>query len=114
IGTTDWRVKKVPDPVAQVAGLSGGDIRKERLQVEDGVMAVLEDFDFDFKYKVTEFELQTTIAGGYIDRKTSKSNRFTSEQKEQLKRVQPGTIVYISNIKAIGDDGSTRDLDPIP
>jgi gliding motility-associated protein GldM len=113
IGTTDWRVKKVPDPVAQVAGLSGGDIRKERLQVEDGVLAILEDFDFDFKYKVTEFEIQTTIAGGYIDRKTSKSNRFTTEQKEQLKRVQPGTIVYISNIKAIGDDGSTRDLDPV-
>ncbi len=113
IGTTDWRVKKVPDPVAQVAGLSGGDIRKERLQVEDGVMAVLEDFDFDFKYKVIEFEIQTTIAGGYIDRKTSKTNRFTAEQKEQLKRVQPGTIVYISSIKAIGDDGSTRDLDPV-
>ena len=113
IGTTDWRVKKVPDPVAQVAGLNGGDIRKERLQIEDGIMAVLEDFDFDFKYKVTEFEIQTTIAGGYIDRKTSKSNRFTSEQKEQLKRVQPGTIVYISSIKAIGDDGSTRDLAPV-
>lgn len=113
VGTTDWRVKKVPDPVAQVAGLSGGDIRRERLQVEDGVMAVLEDFDFDFKYKVTEFEIQTTIAGGYIDRKTSKTNRFSPEQKEQLKRVQPESIVYISNIKAIGDDGSTRDLDPI-
>ncbi len=113
VGTTDWRVKKVPDPVAQVAGLSGGDIRRERLQVEDGIMAVLEDFDFDFKYKVTEFEIQTTIAGGYIDRKTSKSNRFTPEQKEQLRRVQPESIVYISNIKAVGDDGSTRDLDPI-
>jgi gliding motility-associated protein GldM len=113
VGTTDWRVKKVPDPVAQVAGSSGGDIRRERLQVEDGVMAVLEDFDFDFKYKVTEFEIQTTITGGYIDRKTSKSNRFTPEQKEQLRRVQPESIVYISNIKAVGDDGSTRDLDPI-
>ena len=113
VGTTDWRVKRVPDPVAQVAGISGGDIRKERLQVEDGVMAVLEDFDFDFKYKVTEFEIQTTIAGGYIDRKISKSNRFTPEQKEQLKRVQLESIVYISNIKAVGDDGSTRDLDPI-
>jgi gliding motility-associated protein GldM len=113
VGTTNWRVKKVPDPVAQVAGLTGGDIRKERLQVEDGVMAVLEDFDFDFKYKVTEFEVQTTIAGGYIDRKTSKSNRFTPEQKEQLRRVQLESIVYISNIKAVGDDGSTRDLDPV-
>ena len=113
VGTTDWRVKKVPDPVAQVAGIKGGDIRKERLQIEDGVMAVLEDFDFDFKYRVTEFEMQTTITGGYVDIKPSKTNRFTTEQKEQLKRVQPGTIVYIDKIKAVGDDGSTRDLDPI-
>ena len=113
VGTTTWRVKKVPDPVAQVAGMSGGDIRKERLQVEDGVLAVLEDFDFDFKYKVTQFEVQTTVKGGYVDRKLSKSNRFTSEQKEQFKNVQPESIVYIGSIKAVGDDGSTRDLDPI-
>ena len=113
IGTTDWRVKKVPDPVAQVAGIAGGDIRKERLQIEDGVMAVLVDFDFDFKYRVTSFEVQTTIAGGYTDIKSSNSNRFTPEQKEQLKRVQPQSIVYISKIQAVGDDGSTRNLDPI-
>ena len=113
VGTTEWRVKKVPNPVAQVAGLTGGDIRRERIQVEDGVMAVLVDFDFDFKYKVTGFEVQTTIAGGYVDIKPSSSNRFTTEQKEQLKRVQLGSIVYISNITAVGDDGSTVSLDPI-
>jgi gliding motility-associated protein GldM len=112
VGTSFWRVKKVPDPVAQVGGLSGGDIRKERLQVEDGVLAVLEDFDFNFKYKVSEFELQTTT-GGYTDIKKSKSDRFTNEQKEMLKRVQIESFVYIGNIKAIGDDGSTRDLAPI-
>jgi len=113
LNTTDWRVKRVPPPVAQIAGLSGGDIRKERLQIEDGVMAVLLDFDFDFKYKVTEFEIQTSISGGYTDIKKSKSNRFTPEQKEQLKRVQPESIVYIGSIKAVGDDGSTLDLNPI-
>jgi gliding motility-associated protein GldM len=110
VGTTNWRVKKVPDPVAQVGGLSGGDIRKERLQVEDGVLAVLEDFDFDFKYKVTQFELQTTGSGGYVVIKKSNSNRFTAEQKDLLKKANPESLVYIGNIKAIGDDGSTRDL----
>ena len=113
VGSTMWRVKKVPDPVAQLSGNGGGDIRKEVLTIQDGVLAVLEDFDFDFKYKVTQFELQTTIQGGYVDIKTSKSNRFTPEQKEQLKRVQPESIVYIGNIKAIGDDGSIRDIKPI-
>jgi gliding motility-associated protein GldM len=112
MGTTTWRVKRVPDPVATIASLSGGDIARARLLAEEGVFAVLEDFDFDFKYKVTEFELQTT-EGGYTTIRKSTSNRFTPEQKNLIKNAAPQSIVYIGNIKAVGDDGSTRDLDPI-
>ncbi len=113
LGTTNWRVKRVPDPVAQVAGTSGGNIRKERLLVEDGVMAVLEDFDFNFKYTVTQFRVEVSGAGGYVTPWESNSNRFTDEQKEQFRRLNPNSLVYITNIKAVGDDGSVRDLDPI-
>ena len=112
IGTTNWRVKKVPDPVAQVNGQSGGDIRKEVMSIQDGVLAVLKDFDFEFKYTVTQFTLETS-SGGYTNRYVSRSNRFTAEQKEALKRVNLNSYVYIGDIKAIGDDGTTRDLDPI-
>ena len=112
IGSSVWRVKPVPPPVAQVAQKSGGDIRKEVLAIQDGVMAVLVDFDFEFKYTVTEFELQTT-EGGYTTIKKSNSNRFTPDQKNLLSRVQLGDIVYIGSIKAKGDDGTVRDIDPI-
>ncbi|WP_297097072.1 gliding motility protein GldM [uncultured Draconibacterium sp.] len=112
IGTTDWRVKRVPDPVAQVNGISGGDIRKEVLQIQDGILAVLEDFDFEFGYKVTQFTMETT-SGGYTNRYPSNSNRFTTEQKNALRNVNVNSIVYIGDIKAVGDDGTTRDLDPI-
>jgi len=112
VGSTNWRVKKVPDPVAQVGGVSSGDIRKESLVIQDGVMAVLVDFDFDFKYTVTEFELQTT-EGGYTSIKKSNSARFTQDQKSMLSRVRPGDIVYIGNIKARGDDGLSRDIAPV-
>lgn len=113
VGTSEWRVKRVPDPVAQVAGQSGGPIRKEVFRIQDGVMAILEDFDFDFKYTVTEFEVQIPTAGGYVSLFKSSSNRFTQEQKDQFSRLAPNSLVYIGNIKAKGDDGSTRDLDPI-
>jgi hypothetical protein len=103
----------VPDPVAQVAGQSGGTIRKERLLVEDGVMAVLEDFDFDFGYTVTQFTLEVPGAGGFTNRWPSNSNRFTADQKAQFGRLNPDEIVYIGNIQAVGDDGETRELDPI-
>lgn len=113
VGTSDWRVKRVPDPVAQVNGQSGGPIRKEVFRIQDGVMAVLEDFDFDFKYTVTEFEVQIPTAGGYVSLFKSNTNRFTREQKDQFERLAPNSLVYIGNIKAVGDDGSTRELDPI-
>lgn len=113
IGTSDWRVKQVPDPVAQINQQSGGEIRKEVLAIQQGVSAVLIDFDFEFKYTVTQFTLETSAAGGYTNRYPGKGNRFTSEQMEALKRVNPGSWIYISDIKAVGDDGSTRDLDPI-
>lgn len=113
VGSSDWRVKQVPPPVAQINGQSGGDIRKEVLNIQDGIMAVLVDFDFDFKYKVTQFNVETSGVAGYVINRKSNSNRFTQEQKDQLKRARLQSIVYISDIKAIGDDGSTRDLDPI-
>lgn len=112
LGSSNWRVKKVPDPVAQVNQQSGGDIRKEVMAIQDGVLAVLEDFDFEFKYTVTQFTLETND-GGYTNRYASQSNRFTPEQKEALQRVNVNSIVYIGDIKAVGDDGTTRDLDPI-
>lgn len=113
VGTTPWRVKKVPDPVAQIDGKSGGIIRKEVLEIQDGILAVLEDFDFDFKYTVTEFSMEATVAGGYVNVFRSNNNRFTPEQKDQLGKLNPQTFVHFTNIKAIGDDGTTRDLDPI-
>ena len=57
--------------------------------------------------------METSGVGGYVTIKKSNSNRFTADQKAQLARVKPQSIVYIGNIKAIGDDGTTRDLDPI-
>ena len=76
-------------------------------------MAVLEDFDFDFKYTVTQFNVQVSGTGGYVNIWESDSNRFTEEQKEQFRRLTPNSLVYIANIKARGDDGEIRDLDPI-
>ncbi|NLB92586.1 MAG: gliding motility protein GldM, partial [Bacteroidales bacterium] len=80
---------------------------------EDGVLAELEDFDFDFKYTVTQFRVEISAAGGYVNFFESNSNRFTEEQKNQFRRLNPNSLIYIANIKAVGTDGVSRDLDPI-
>lgn len=113
MGTMNFRVKKVPDPVAKIANLSGGNIKKEDLMLEDGMMAVLEDFDFDLRFSVTQFDVSLTGSGGYVNTWKSTGNRFTADQKAQFRNLAVGSIVYFDNIRARGDDGTDRTLDPI-
>ncbi|MCW0483139.1 gliding motility protein GldM [Gaoshiqia sediminis] len=113
MGQMVFRVKRVPDPLATIAEKNGGVLRKEDLMAEQGVFASLVDFDFDLKFVITQFDVTITGAGGYTNTWSSKSNRFTAEQKQQFGNLQPGSIIYFDNIVAHGDDNTNRELSPI-
>ena len=108
MGSMAFRVKEVPVPIAEVGGKNGGNIRKEDLLVEDGIFAMLKDFDFDLKYTVTQFDV--TFSGTYVRTYSSTSNRFTKDQKDLFRQLSQGNIIYIDNIKARGDNGVVKDL----
>ena len=113
MGETKWRVRQVPDPIAKIYGKSGGNITKEEIKVQQGIEAVLEDFLFDLKFRVTEFNMYVQGPSGYTDMYPSKTARFTEDQKRQLENLNTNTIIYFDEIVADGDDGTTRDLNPI-
>jgi gliding motility-associated protein GldM len=114
MGTFEFRVKSVPDPVAQFAGKSSKDntAKKAELTAALGVAAVLEDFVFDLKFPVTSFEL-TVIMGGDVKTLKSNSNRLTPDQQELLKQTRRNQTVIIENIRAQAPDGSIRSLGSI-
>jgi len=112
MGAMEFRVKEVPPPLATISGKNGGNLKKEDLLAEDGVFADLKDFDFDLKFKVTQFDVN--VSGTYVKTYSSKDNKFTSEQKDQFSKLSVGGIIYIDNIMAKGDDGQpARPLAPI-
>ncbi len=113
MGSMPFRVKEVPPPLATIAGINGGNLKKEELLAEDGIFADLKDFDFDLKFKVTQFDVTLSGAGGYVKTYKSLSNKFTTEQKDQFGKLGQGNIIFIDNIMAKGDDGSNRPLAPI-
>jgi len=113
MGSMVFRVKEVPDPLATIGGKNSGNIKKEELLAEDGIFAELKDFDFDLKFKVTQFDVNFSGAGGYSKTDKSTSNRFTQEQKDHFSKLTQGSIIYIDNIMAKGDDGTNRPLAPI-
>jgi len=112
IGSTPFRVKKVPDPVASVANKTEGVISRNELEAQQGVLAKIPDFDFEMNFTVTSFVVSTTKAGFIID-KPARGNHFSQEQKELMKGLNSGSRLYIESIVVKGDDGTTRNLPPI-
>ncbi len=112
MGKMLFRVRTVPDPVAKVAGRKGGVIDKSTLSAQVAVQAELENFEFEMKFTVTEFKV-SAIQGTFLREYTSRSARFTPEQKQLINSLGKNTKVYIEEIKASGTDGTTRDLAPV-
>jgi len=113
MGSKEFRVKKVPDPVAKVAGKRGGNIRIAELKAQRRVVAAMENFDFDLKFNITGFVISTKTRDGYIIDKRSDSEKITSEQKQLLSGLSRGQKVYFEDIKAKGPDGTIRELGTI-
>lgn len=113
MGSMSFRVKEVPPPLATIGGKNGGTLKKEDLLSEDGIFAELKDFDFDLKFRVTQFDVTLSGSGGYVKTYSAKDNKFTSEQRDQFGKLSQGSIIYIDRIMAKGDDGSTRELSPV-
>jgi gliding motility-associated protein GldM len=112
MGQMEFRVKTVPNPVATVAGKKGGDIQKNILLAQNGVLAEMENFDFDLTFRVTRFVVSTTV-GGFVREYVSKSNRFTGDQMQLMQNATRNQRIYIQDIQAVGPDGTTRDLPTI-
>lgn len=108
----EFRVKRLPKPEAQFAQKNGGSIDKAVLAAQQGVFAVMPDFDFDLTYKVTGFTILYSDKGSDFE-EASSSNVLTSAQKGLINRSTRGKNLIIKDIKAVGPDGVTQDLSPI-
>ncbi|RKR80833.1 gliding motility-associated protein GldM [Mucilaginibacter gracilis] len=113
LGSTKFRVKRIPDPKAQFGGKSGGSSPAVNLRAQEKLFAKLENFEFDAKFVVKSFKL--FVAKPHQDAVVSTSNsaELSPAQKLALSSITPGSTVYFDDIVAVGPDGSQRALDPI-
>lgn len=105
-------IKKVPDPIAEVAGKSGGPIAANQFRVQKGVAAVLKDFIFEgIKFEVISFTMVCTGKGfDELGIAEVQGAYFNADAQALLRRCQAGTTVIIDEIKVRGP-GGTRALD---
>ncbi len=112
LGKSDFRIKRVPDPVAYIAGQKDGLINSGKLIAAGAVIPKMENFDFDLTFRVTAFELSMNVGGDFVTMQTT-GNRLSPEMANRIQSAKRNTKVYIEEIKAVGPDGVPRKLAPI-
>jgi gliding motility-associated protein GldM len=112
-GDKEYRIKNVPDPIAQIAGQREGQINRNVLARTNAIEARMPaDFEFDMSFTVASFTM-LIARGTIINTYTSSSNRITNEMSNAIQNANRGDRVWFENIFARGEDGTNRSLNNI-
>ncbi|MBN2616271.1 MAG: hypothetical protein JXR71_11320 [Bacteroidales bacterium] len=112
LGRSLFRVKRVPDPEAQIAGQTNGLIDRNTFLAAGAIIPNMKDFEFDLYFVVTSYTFATIINGDWIPQNVN-GNRFTPEVLKLIRNARPGQKFFFENIQAKGPDGTIRSLNPI-
>lgn len=114
LGSFDFRIKRVPDPIAKIADMTDGTIEKNRLLASRAIIPEMVDFDFEgFHFEIVSYEL-STYRGTELQRTgTVRGNVFNDAVSNLIKNASRGQRLYFERIQAKGPDGTMRTLNPI-
>lgn len=100
MGKKEFRVKRVPPPIASFMGIEGeGKITTGKLKVAKGVLAKMKNFDFQLPFKVISFDMSISVGGLFVTEK-SKNNRLTPNMMRYLKKAKRGQRIILENVRA--------------
>jgi len=108
------RVKNLPLPAGFIGSKKGGSISSAEFKAIGGLIARLEDSDFEAPFKVVSYKLGAE--GGGISAYTEASNdgnRWSGNAAGIVGRATPGTHIFFDQIRVIGPDGKQREIAPM-
>lgn len=114
-----FRVRALPDPTPYIEYVDangvakmfkGGALSKAVLMNSDGIKAAIDDGILNIPFRVVSFRTVFFDSMGNAIPEVSDGDKFSSRQKEQIRRLQRGSYFYISGVRAVGPDGSEREI----
>jgi len=113
MGSEEFRIKRIPDPVPTLGGkLRGGNTQPGAIKAQSGVVALLENFDFEARFNVQSFQMVYS-SKGEIFKAEATGPLFNANMKSFLDRAKPKDIIFIDEIKVRGPDNQPRKLGQI-
>ena len=113
VGSREFRVKRVPSPIAKIGNSDGGPMNRNVLLASGAIIPNMpEDFEFDLNFNIISFSF-AMVRGGDLISRIGRGNVLTDEMKNIVRNAKRGEKVWIDEIIAKGPDGANRRLNSI-
>jgi gliding motility-associated protein GldM len=109
-GNFPFRVKRIPDPVAEVARMSGGNVTAGEFRVQKGLAAVLHNFDFEAKFTVVSYDMVYIPQRQDLAISKASGSSFNETMQGYVNKAKPGDVFAFENIRVRAPDGQTRSI----
>ena len=119
LAAKSFRVRALPDPTPYIeytdangnpSMFKGGALAKSVLVNTPGIKAAIDDGILNIPFRVTGFRTVFFDSMGNAIPEISNGSQFSERQMEQIRRLQRGRYFYISGVRAIGPDGTEREI----
>ena len=110
----EMRVRYLPNPTGFVGQKSGGAMSSAEFKAMGGVIAKLENSEFQSAFKVVGYKV--AAIGGPVSNYREANNegmRWTGNAATLISQCGPGTNVFFDNVRVQGKDGRIRELPPM-
>jgi gliding motility-associated protein GldM len=109
IGSQNFRVKRVPDPVATLNGkIYHNTVTKSRAKSHTGLTALMDNFVFNVRYKVVGYDFSLRTSSDVFTEPKVRGALFSKEVKKYIKNAKTNDIIYFTNIVVKGPDGNRK------
>lgn len=110
----EFRVKKIPDPVAKLSASMGGVMGSGEFKAQRGLAAVLENFDFDARCEILGYTLVRVPRRQDPQLEANKSGPYGAGARTLVDQAKAGDTYYFENVKAkCPGDGAGRDINTL-
>ena len=110
VGKVGFRVKQLPSPMPYVGNLKPGVVPSASFKAMGGVIAKLEDSEFDAPFEVVSYMVGGEGPSGDFFQAENKGARWTGQAATLVNGLKPGKSVIITDIVVREPGGRTRKL----
>ncbi len=95
-----FRVKRIPDPVARLGNKEDGTLAAGTFKAQKGLIAWLDNFDFDAKCQIQGFRLVRVPKRADAIEVLNSGGGYKSRAQSLVKQAKPGDTYYFMDVKA--------------